>query len=329
MNASKVEVESQSPQIIAISSGKGGVGKTVLSVNLARTLSWSGKRVLLVDLDLYNRGSTTLVADAPIIDQITVAGILELVQAQCITELKKVIAEKELVQATDDSGNPIPVHLVPSTPTSSIVHWAQYSYDILQLREFLRKVVRELTNKYKLDCIVFDCRPGPEPLFLAVAGISTEIILVTEADIVTLNGNINLYSYLEEIYRDDSEVLRNIRFVINRIPKRQDAAHIEARYMRRLFDLFKTRPILASIPFDDAVFQSFGQHRFVVDQLPNSSFSRHVTAIALNLFSSSHEELLSDRCRKMASTLGESWFSSGAKALVESIGLLLRPRILR
>ena len=322
-------MDSQSPQIIAISSGKGGVGKTLLSVNLARVLTWSEKRVLLVDLDLYNRGSTTLVADAPIIDHITVAGILELVQDQRITRLTYAIAEKKLVEGTDDSGNPISLYLFPSTSTSSIVQWDQYTYDISQLREFLHKVVRELTNKYNLDCIVFDCRPGPEPLFLAAAGISTEIILITEADIVTLNGNINLYKYLEEMYGDNSDVLRNIRFVINRIPKRQDVAHIEARYMRRLFDLFKTGPILASIPFDDSVFQSFGQHRFVVDKLPNSSFSKHVTAIALNLFSSSHEELLSDRCRRMASTLVEPWFRSGAKALVESIGLLVRPRILR
>ena len=248
---------------------------------------------------------------------------------QRITRLRKAIAEKELVETRDGSGYPIPLHLFPSTSTGSIVQWAQYSYDIFQLREFLRKAVQELTNKYNLDCIVFDCRPGPEPLFLAAAGISTEIILVTEADIITLNGNINLYRYLAEVYEDGSEVMRNIRFVINRIPKGQEVAHIKERYVTRLFDLFKTRPILASIPFDDAVFQSFGQHRFVVDHLTNSLFSRNVAAIALGLFSNNHEELLSDQCRRMASTLEEPWFKSSARAFVGAFGLLLRPRILR
>tara|TARA_B100000809_G_scaffold210095_1_gene213281 strand:+ start:502 stop:1107 length:606 start_codon:yes stop_codon:yes gene_type:complete len=175
----------------------------------------------------------------------------------------------------------------------------------------------------------YGCRPGPEPLFLAVAGISTEIILVTEADVITLNGNINLYSYLANVYKENSDVLRNVRFVINRLPKRQDLDLIEQRYMKRLHDLFKTRPILASIPFDHAIFQSFGQHRFVVDQLPNSIFSRHIAGIAHGLFSSGHQELLSDRCLEMAATLEESSFVSSKKAIADAFGSLMKTRLLR
>ena len=39
-------------QIIPIASGKGGVGKSLLSANLAIALGQQGKRVVLVDLDL-------------------------------------------------------------------------------------------------------------------------------------------------------------------------------------------------------------------------------------------------------------------------------------
>ena len=39
-------------QIIPIASGKGGVGKSLLSANLAIALGQQGKKVVLVDLDL-------------------------------------------------------------------------------------------------------------------------------------------------------------------------------------------------------------------------------------------------------------------------------------
>lgn len=40
------------PRVIAITSGKGGVGKTNLTVNLAIALGMAGKRVLIIDADL-------------------------------------------------------------------------------------------------------------------------------------------------------------------------------------------------------------------------------------------------------------------------------------
>ncbi len=43
---------SDSPKVISVTSGKGGVGKTNLSVNLACCLAKNGKRVVLLDADL-------------------------------------------------------------------------------------------------------------------------------------------------------------------------------------------------------------------------------------------------------------------------------------
>jgi len=40
------------PMIISVTSGKGGVGKTFVSINLATTLASRGKKVLVVDCDL-------------------------------------------------------------------------------------------------------------------------------------------------------------------------------------------------------------------------------------------------------------------------------------
>ncbi|MDX8405928.1 MAG: MinD/ParA family protein [Mariprofundus sp.] len=44
--------DTHSPQVVSVSSGKGGVGKTFIAVNLAAHATALGKRVLLIDADL-------------------------------------------------------------------------------------------------------------------------------------------------------------------------------------------------------------------------------------------------------------------------------------
>ena len=51
-NILQVQNKKEGPKIIAIGGGKGGIGKTIISVNLGVTLVWQKKKVILVDADL-------------------------------------------------------------------------------------------------------------------------------------------------------------------------------------------------------------------------------------------------------------------------------------
>ena len=284
------------PPIISVSSGKGGVGKTILAANLARLLSWSGNRVLLIDLDLYSRGSSALIADAVGKDKTTIADLLEFADDRRSSELQQAVKEIQLVEAPGPSNS---LYLLASTHSNEVALGLEYKYDVPRLRALLSQLVSELIKTYDLKCVIFDCRPGPEPLFLAAAGVSTDIILLTEPDMVTWDSNMNLFNCIYSYYRHDAKVLLGVQFVINRIPDRYDTADLVRVYQRRISRFLKGRRILAAIPFDYDVFKSFTLYTFCVDDLPSSSFVQRVASIADELFSLTHPELLSEHARNL------------------------------
>lgn len=52
-NLSSLKIENNLPEILTVTSGKGGVGKSSISVNLALLLAQIKKRVLLIDADIH------------------------------------------------------------------------------------------------------------------------------------------------------------------------------------------------------------------------------------------------------------------------------------
>ena len=197
------------------------------------------ENILLIDLDLYTRGTTALIAENEINEQTTLvellkdareAGVLDDSKNsdnpdddQLVSDSHEKLRGAKLIktQADDSNENETTLYLLPSTPTFSINaqdQWDEYNVGIPNLRDFLIRLVSEMTTQHDFKCVIFDCRPGPEPLFLAAAGISTEIILVTEADRVTFNGNRVLFEYIKEYYPNDPDVIPKVKFIINRIP---------------------------------------------------------------------------------------------------------------
>jgi len=277
--------------IIAFLSGRGGVGKTLLSVNLARLLSKSRKSILLIDLDFYNRGATALLTGTVNRDAITGYALFKhaVTRKKASGDLASMLKGRKLVQAAEF------LFLLPSTVTGEIVDWMEYRCESQQIAQFLSQLVRAVAEEYGIKCIVIDCRAGPDPLSIAVAGVSTHTIIVSEPDRITWDGTLNLHRYILNQYPREARV----EFLINKIPEKYELDKIRAEYEEILGRFLKSLRILGYIPFEYDIFESFGEIKFVIDELARTSMSRNIASLAIELLSEIYPSLIPEEARSI------------------------------
>lgn len=322
---------------VSFLSGKGGVGKTTFSVNLAKILS-DGSRVLLVDCDITNRGASSLLLpkvgdkdrtlyamlckelclfsiDVRLEDDLKRSFISEelkdifkangfpLSDNVTITKGKEnewVIADKEKFIVIKE-GEELNIYLkcnegkyeegtiqkieenlffLPSTATGQLIDWIDYKTEFEDLKNALSNIIETLVNEYKINCIVFNCRPGPDPLSGAAASISNSIILMTEADPVTFSGTTLLRLYLSEKYN----VKENVYYVVNRVPGKYSVLDLDYIYSGKFLEFLQILQVLSYVPFELEIFESLGEEKFVVEQFPQSILSSKLYVLAYDLF---------------------------------------------
>ena len=264
------EVVAKEVAKVSFLSGKGGVGKTTFSVNLAKILS-DGSRVLLVDCDITNRGASTLLLPK-------IGDKDRTLYAMLCKELKWNGNEGKYekgIQKIDEN-----LFFLPSTATRQLIDWIDYKTEFEDLKNAMSNIIESLVNEYKIDCIVFDCRPGPDPLSGAAASISDFVILMTEADKVTFDGTMHLRLYLSEKYN----VKENVYFVVNRVPEKYSDLDLKHIYSKEVLEFLQIFQLLSFVPFELEIFESFGEVKFVIEQFPSSILSSKLYVLAYDLF---------------------------------------------
>ena len=172
-------------EVIVVTSGKGGVGKTTTTANLGSALALRGKKVVLIDTDIGLRNLDVVMG----LENRIVYDIVDVVEEKC--KLKQALIKDKRFKD---------LFLLPAAQTrdKSAVNEEQ---------------MKELTEKLKeeFDYIIIDCPAGIEQGFKnAIAGANRAIV-VTTAEISAIRDADRIIGLLE------SSDIKNPELVVNRL----------------------------------------------------------------------------------------------------------------
>jgi flagellar biosynthesis protein FlhG len=200
--AAKSRPEDRAP-ILYVTGGKGGVGKTVLCVNLCAALARRGARVLLVDLDLGAADADVLlrhVAERGLLDVLADGAALE-----------------SCVGATAHGFDFVP-------GVSGARDWASLESSV---RSRLVRVLREAARSY--DLVVLDGSPGIGADVLALAAEADSVLLVTTPEPTALTDAYGLLKALHERSEALEPEIPTPEIVVNRASDLSEAERTAAR----------------------------------------------------------------------------------------------------
>lgn len=170
-------------EVIVITSGKGGVGKTTTTANLGASLAIAGKKVVLVDTDIGLRNLDVVMG----LENRIVYDIVDVVEEKCKIR-QALIKDKRFKE----------LYLLPAAQTR----------DKSAVTE---EQMIDLTNKLRedFDYIIVDCPAGIEQGFKnAVAGADRAIV-VTTAEISAIRDADRIIALIEAAGIKNPELLIN------------------------------------------------------------------------------------------------------------------------
>ena len=172
-------------EVIVVTSGKGGVGKTTTTANLGSALALEGKKVVLVDTDIGLRNLDVVMG----LENRIVYDIVDVVEEKC--KLRQALIKDKRFDE---------LFLLPAAQTR----------DKSAVNE---KQMKELTDKLReeFDYIIIDCPAGIEQGFKnAIAGADRAVV-VTTAEISAIRDADRIIGLLE------ASEIKNPELIVNRL----------------------------------------------------------------------------------------------------------------
>ena len=246
-------------RIMAITSGKGGVGKTFVSANLAAALARTGRRVLVLDADL---GLANLDVVLNLFPKIT---------------LHDVFTGKSSLQ---DAILPAPGGFSVLLAGSGMV---EYSRMTPEVRDHLQRVIAEVEPQF--DHVLLDTGAGISDVVLYTVSLAAEVLIVATPEPTSLT---DAYATIKVLATTQGR--RQIHLIVNQTRKpgegravRQQLQQVIDRYVNPQLDSPVRLELLGDLPADAAVRDAVQRRQLLLEVAPGTPAAVAMVAVAARI----------------------------------------------
>ena len=249
-------------KVVAVTSGKGGVGKTFVSANLAAALAKLGLRVLVLDADL---GLANLDVVLNLYPKITLHDVFT----------GKAKLEEAIIRA--------PGGFSVLLAGSGMVEYSRLTPEVRD--DFLR-IMNGLVPHY--DVVLLDTGAGISDVVLFAVSLASEVVVVATPEPTSLT---DAYATIKVLVGQQKR--QSIRMVINQTARLGDGRAITVQLQQVLDRFVATDPAhpvklvhMGDIPADLSVRQAVMRRQLLMQTTPSCPAALAISQLALKLESS-------------------------------------------
>jgi flagellar biosynthesis protein FlhG len=246
-------------KVLAVTSGKGGVGKTFVSANLAAALAKLGQRVLVLDADL---GLANLDVVLNLYPKITLHDVFT----------GKAKLEEAIIRA--------PGGFSVLLAGSGMVEYSRLTPEVRD--DFLR-IMSGLVPHY--DIVLLDTGAGISDVVLFAVSLASEVIVVATPEPTSLT---DAYATIKVLVGQQKR--QTIRMVVNQTARIGDGRAITVQLQQVLDRFVVTEPSRAiklihmgDIPADQTVRQAIMRRQLLMQSSPSCPAALAISQLALKI----------------------------------------------